>query len=208
MNIALVGVGMGTPAAMTVEARDAIAAADAVIGSERLLTGLSGLWSDRKIITLALAHPEAIANAVGARPEWRSMCVLLSGDVGFHSGAKRLVELLSGHELRLVPGVSAPQYFAARLRRPWQDFRLVSAHGVACDIVAEALNHPAVLFLTGGAATPRRIAMTLCDAGLGEAAMTVGENLSGPDERITNADAARVAFTDETMPPPARAISS
>ena len=190
MNITLVGIGAGAPGTLTREARDALARAGVVIGAERILADLPADVCAEKI---ALALPEKVAAAVAAHPEWSEVCVALSGDVGFYSGAKRLLELLTAHSPGLIPGISSPQYFAARLRRPWQDFRLVSAHGVGCDILAEVLNHPAVFFLTGGDTTPAGIASALRDAGLGGARVSVGENLSYPDERITSGTAAELA---------------
>ena len=182
MNITLVGIGMGAPQTMTLEARAALVRAEAVIGAERLLADLPDEVAGEKI---ALALPEKVAAAIESHPDWRDVCVVLSGDVGFYSGARRLLDLLRDREPRLVPGLATPQYFAARLRRPWQDFRLVSAHGVHCDVLAEVLNHRSVFFLTGGDTGPSDIVAVLCDAGLGDARVTVGENLSSPAERIT-----------------------
>ena len=49
-----------------------------------------------------------------------------------------------------VYGLSSVQLLAAAVGRPWQDWKLVSAHGRACDPVAEILAHPQVFFLTSG----------------------------------------------------------
>lgn len=197
MNITLIGAGMGGWRALTQDALEALGQADAAIGAERLLGGLP---PDLRAVKVAQALPEKVADAICLHPEWRDVCVLLSGDVGFHSGAKRLLELLEDHDPRLLPGISTPQYFAARLRRPWQDFHLVSAHGVQCDILAEVLNHQTVLFLVGGDVTPSTVATALCDAGLGRARMTVGENLSYPDERIVAGTAAELAGRPDFAP--------
>ena len=189
MKVTLVGVGPGAPESMTCAARAALEGADAIIGAERLLARLPAGCSAK---TLALAVPEKVAAAVRANPEWRTVCVALSGDVGFYSGAKRLLELLPEYEMELVCGVSSPQYFAARLRRPWQSFHLVSAHGVACDVLAEVLNHRETLFLTGNDTTPASIIAELRRAGLDDAVVSVGENLSSADERIICGTAAQL----------------
>ena len=63
-----------------------------------------------------------------------------------------------GYSVRVLPGLSSVQLLAAAVGRPWQDWKLVSAHGRACDPVAEILAHPQVFFLTGGGDTPA----TLC----------------------------------------------
>lgn len=193
MKISLVGAGMGGSGGMTLEARAALEQADAVLGAERLVNALDGVCrvSAKKIIE---ALPENIARRIGDHPEWSRAAVVLSGDVGFHSGARRLLDLLDRrHDVELLCGISSPQHLAARLRRPWQNFRLVSAHGVSCDIVAETLNHPEVFFLTGGAIGAADIVNELCAAGLDDALVTVGENLSSPEENIISGKAGELA---------------
>lgn len=188
MRIRLVGVGMGASPVMTGEAREAFASAGVIIGPRRILDGLAGYAAE----LVALAAPDKVAAAVLAHPEWKDVCIALSGDVGFYSGARQLLQLLGQYEPELICGVSTPQYFAARLRCPWQDFHLVSAHGVRCDALAEVLNHPEVMFLTGGETAPGDIIGTLVEAGIGEAWVAVGENLSYPNERVVCGSAAEL----------------
>ncbi len=81
----------------------------------------------------------------------------------------------------MLPGVSSLQYFAAQLGRPWQEWSVVSAHGLTCDPVGEVLaarGRP-VFFLTGGAGVGRAVP-GLAQAGLGHLTATVGEDLSYP----------------------------
>lgn len=186
MNVFIAGCGMGSPTLLTMEAHAALRHCDVIIGSARILESLSAKYEGRKITE---AIPTAIAELVRSHPEWKSVCIALSGDVGFYSGAKTLLELLEDHAPVLLQGISTPQYFASRLRRTWQDFRLVSGHGKECDVLAEVLNHPQVLFLTGGGATAESIIGELMQAGLDDAVVSVGEMLSSPDERITVAPA-------------------
>lgn len=181
MKITLVGMGMGTPASLTGDALAALRKAEIIIGADRLIAALPDGVQAR---TIACPLPDAIADLIDSHSEWRDVCVVVSGDVGFYSAATKLTQRFSRHDPLLLPGISTPQAFAARLRRPWQDFRLVSAHGAQVDILAEALNHPAVLFLTGGAITPATIAAELTRADLGDAALTIAENLGSPDEAI------------------------
>lgn len=190
MRIALVGMGMGDPGLLTGEARQALIAAAVVIGASRLLERIPDEFSGERI---ALAAPDEVAAVLRAHPEWRKVCVALSGDVGFYSGARRLLHLLPGFEIRLVPGISSPQYFAARLHRPWQDFRLVSGHGERCDVLSEVLNHPAVLFLTGSGVSAEEIISILCEAGLPDARVSVGESLASPNERVISGTAGEMS---------------
>lgn len=101
-------------------------------------------------------------------------------------GAAKLLPLLRvmGYSVRVLPGLSSVQLLAAAVGRPWQDWKLVSAHGRACDPVAEVLAHPQVFFLTGGGDTPATLCAKLTAAGLGAAHALVGENLGTPAEAI------------------------
>ncbi len=196
MNVTLVSAGMGTAATLTREAELALGAADCVIGAERLLATLP---LPEAAAALPLARPEDVVRHLrDNRDLYRHPVVVLSGDAGFYSGAKRIIELLNIQSLMttasgtgaslfnvtVIPGIGTVQYFAARLRRPWQDFRLASAHGLDTDILAEVLNHPCVFFLTGGRLDVGTIIKTLHQSGLDNAVLTVGENLAAPEERI------------------------
>ncbi|ODU56599.1 MAG: hypothetical protein ABT01_03605 [Clostridium sp. SCN 57-10] len=181
MDIAIVGIGMGNADTLTLGARRALEEAQLVVGAQRMLDGLpDGVTRNRR----AAIAPEDICAALRAQEGLARACVVMSGDVGFYSGAKKLLPLLSGHRVDCLCGVTTVQYLAAKLCRPWQDARLVSAHGVACNVVGSVLSSRETFFLTGGGVTPRTIAEALTQAGLGDAEVTVGENLSYPQERI------------------------
>ena len=116
------------------------------------------------------------------------LLLLYSGDTGFYSGASGLLPMLRacGISCRVLPGISSVQLLAAAVGRPWQDWKLVSAHGCACDPVAECLTADGrpVFFLTGGSETPATLCRTLTAAGLGQAHALVGEQLGTPEEKI------------------------
>ncbi|MDR1536377.1 MAG: precorrin-6y C5,15-methyltransferase (decarboxylating) subunit CbiE [Planctomycetota bacterium] len=190
MRLILAGLGMGDPEGLTAAAAAALAEAEVVLGSERLLAGLPPGLPGRRLIP---ASPGRAAELVREHPEWGRVVLAVSGDVGFHSGARRLLALLEPLRPEILCGLSTPQYFAARLRRPWQSFRLVSAHGREADPLAEALNHREVFFLAGAPGGAAGIIRELCRGGLDRARVTVGERLSLPDERITAGTAGELA---------------
>lgn len=193
MSVTLIGVGMGNPDTMTVEARRAVERSDYLIGSRRLLEGLgrTGAAAVRAVEILELLR------TCGARRP----CVLYSGDAGFYSGAGGLIPLLEGEKIpfQVLPGISSAQYFAAKLGRPWQDWKLVSAHGTERDPVAAVLEGRDVFFLTGGAGGAAELCRRLTQAGLGELRVAVGERLSYPEERIVRGTAAE--FSGKELAP-------
>lgn len=181
-RVTVLGLGMGSEGTLTLEARQALLEAAQIVGAPRLLLSLPEGCTEYRT---AAIKPGDIAGALSRFPA----CVVMSGDTGFFSGAKKLLPLLQDYDVLLLPGLTTVQYFAAKLGRPWQDVRLVSAHGLACDAVAEVLHGKETFFLTGGQVTPKVIAAQLTDAGLGDLVLHVGQRLSYPDEQIVTAPA-------------------
>ena len=185
MQVILAAMGGGAPGTMTAECAGALAAAECVVGARRLLAALPAGCTARRV---EAARPQEVLQAVLEARGYASLCVVAySGDTGFYSGACGLLPLLAenGVAARVLPGISSVQLLAARLGRPWQDWTLVSAHGAACDAAAAVCGGRPVFFLTGGTLGPAALCAQLCEAGLGGLAVTVGENLSYPDERVT-----------------------
>ena len=184
MNVTLIGCGCGD---ITGDARTAISEAGLLIGSKRLLDAYG---EDKPQIEAVTA--EAIAAAI-RKADCDTVCVLFSGDSGFHSGTRLLLPLTADCDVRVIPGVSSVQLFAARLQRPWQDWLLRSAHGTDCDVVEAVCHGRPVFFLTGGKQSPATLCRELTDAGLGFLNIHVGEDLGTSRERITHASAAALA---------------
>lgn len=128
-----------------------------------------------------------------------NVVVVMSGDIGLFSGAKSLIGRLADEgisDMQVVPGVSSVQYLAAQLGRPWQSWHCVSAHGVACDPAVELAGRREVFFVTGGKNTVSSLCRTLCDAGFGGCAVTVGERLSYDDESLRSGSVREFASQD------------
>ena len=189
--ITLIGMGSGTPESLTAQGLAALQNAGLILGAKRLLEQLpQGCTEHRK----ALYQPEDVLAALAADPEVDAALVY-SGDTGFYSGAAQLLPMLRafGISCRVLPGLSSVQLLAAAVGRSWQEWKLVSAHGCACDPVAECMTERSVFFLTGGAETPATLCRKLTDAGMGEAHGVVGENLGTEAEAIRYGSAAELA---------------
>lgn len=192
-KVTIIGAGPGNPDLLSRAALDAIDIADVVIGAHRALAGID---VPPDAVRCELVKTADIVAALTDAASWQRAVVVMTGDVGLFSGARRLVEALSGDarvDVRVIPGISSASYLAARLARPWQDWRFASAHGVACDIVAEAERAGELFLATSGGEDPSRLSGELGHAGFGDARVTVAERLSYPDERITCATASEIA---------------
>lgn len=182
--VTLIGMGSGTPELLTAQGLAALQSANLIIGAKRLLEHLpTGCTENRK----ALYKPENILSCLSEFPA-ANVALLYSGDTGFYSGASKLLPLLRafGISARVLPGISSVQLLSAAIGRPWQDWKLVSAHGCACDPAAECLTAEGrpVFFLTGGTETPATLCAKLADAGLGDAHGIIGESLGTPQEHL------------------------
>ncbi len=192
-KVTIIGAGPGNPDLLACAALEAIDIADVVIGAHRALVGID---VPPDVVRCELVKTADIVAALTDAASWQRAVVVMTGDVGLFSGARRLVEALSGDaqvDVRVIPGISSASYLAARLARPWQDWRFASAHGVACDIVAEAERAGELFLATSGGEDPSRLSGELVQAGFGDARVTVAERLSYPDERITCATASEIA---------------
>lgn len=192
-KVTIIGAGPGNPDLLSRAALDAIDIADVVIGAHRALVGID---VPPDVVRCELVKTADIVAALTDAASWQRAVVVMTGDVGLFSGARRLVEALSGDaqvDVRVIPGISSASYLAARLARPWQDWRFASAHGVTCDIVAEAERAGELFLVTSGGEDPSRLSGELVQAGFGGARVTVAERLSYPDERITCATASEIA---------------
>lgn len=191
MKITLVGLGSAEAPTLTLAAQSALSRADVVIGAQRLLSGIDTAAEKRPAV-----RTEDIMNIISTAGA-EHICVVLSGDTGFYSGAAKLSERLAaeGMDCTVLPGLSSVQLLSAALRRPWQNWKLVSAHGTDCDCLAAVCEGKETFFLTSGADSPAAICRELCAAGLGALRVTVGENLGTENENILCGTAAE--FSDK-----------
>ena len=192
-KVTIIGAGPGNPDLLPTAARNALDIADVVIGAHRALSGID-LPPD--VVECELVRTDDIVRALTGEASWQRAVVVMTGDTGLFSGAKRLVGELGAVadlEVRVIPGISSASYLAARLGRAWQTWRFASAHGTTCDIVCEAARGGELFLVTSDGAAPARFARALAEAGRGDVEIVIGERLSYPDERISRAKASEVA---------------
>lgn len=218
-HLILAGIGMGQPSQMTGEVLRAIRESDALIGAGRmlesaeralqndLLISKEGKAENRQESAAAVEKetkcykaylPDDVIQIVSKHPEWKQAVILYSGDTGFFSGASRMAERLreAGYPFTVYPGTSCVSYLAARLGTHWEDAAIYSAHGreLSVDRVMKRLcdsEEPAkrAFILMGGKNGAGQFCERLTQAGYGNVQVTVGENLSYPEEQIRSGTA-------------------
>ena len=181
MKITLVGMGSGAPGSLTAAGLETLRGAELIIGARRLLENLpEGCTANRA----ALYKTDEIC-ALLRQTDCAEAAVAFSGDTGFYSGAAALCRALddAGLPYTVLPGVSSVQLLAAALGRPWQGWRLVSAHGCACDPVAACRAGGTTFFLTGGSETPATLCQQLAAQRFAPLSVLLVENVPAPLRR-------------------------
>ena len=89
MGIAIVGVGMGSRELLTQQAAQALENCQLLLGSQRLLEAFPEMVRIRELAVT----PQQVAQTVHRHADLERICVLVSGDVGFFSLTKSLLQM-------------------------------------------------------------------------------------------------------------------
>ncbi|MDO4305655.1 MAG: precorrin-6A reductase [Eubacteriales bacterium] len=187
-HVTLLGIGMGSRETLTIEGQKALERANLLIGARRMVDSVKLPHHQ----TFYEYRSEVIADYIASHPEFKNVVIALSGDVGFYSGAKKLLDLL-GEETDVICGISSVAYFMAKARLSWDDAKIVSAHGRNCNLVSLIRHHRKVFAILGTTDGVAKLAKKLTDYGMGEVILHVGENLSYENEKIFAAPARELA---------------
>ncbi len=177
--LTVVGMGPAGLQWLIPAAREAIAAAEALVGGSRHLQQFPDFAGER--FALGADMPALLA-WIEARTG-RRVVVLASGDPLFYGIGTRLIAHFGRERVQVIPGISAVQYLCARAGIDMNDMWLTSSHGRAVSFDALAA-HRKVAMVTDGRCGPREIAAQLMARGKGHRWMVIGENPAMENERI------------------------
>lgn len=183
VQVSLVGIGMGTEDTFTIEGKKACRSADLLIGAKRMLSAAA---KEGQAVYMAY-KPQEILEYIKSHPEYEKIAVVLSGDVGFFSGAKRLLALLEKEpqiETKVIPGLSSAAYFCAKLGISWEDAALISAHGRESNLITTIRDHKKTIALASDAGGIRSMIRKMTEFGYGSLYMAIGTDLSYDTEEI------------------------
>jgi len=178
-KVSLIGIGTGDTALLTQKAAETLKQAECIIGAKRAVEAVVGT----RPFFCSMDNSQ-ILEYIRNHPQYRQIAVVMTGDVGFYSGAKKLLPLLKEYKPEVYPGISSLQYLCAKLGTAWDDVKILSLHGRSGSAVPAVLTHEKVFLLVGGAGGTRQVLEDLCANDLGNVTVAVGERLSYPEERI------------------------
>ncbi len=133
----VVGIGPGDLNHMTYEAREAIAAADVVVGYRTYLDLVAPLLAGKEVVSSGMMREmDRCEEALALTASGKTVALASGGDAGVYGMAGLVLELADGRggetprwdvEIVIVPGVSAVQAAAAVLGAPlMHDFAVIS----------------------------------------------------------------------------------
>lgn len=186
-KISLVGIGMGAEKTLTLEGKKALNAAELLIGAKRMTEAVQKPGQ----MVLHEYRSEKIVEYIREHPKYRTVAIALSGDVGFYSGAKKLIDQLDGN-VEVICGISSVVYFMSKIGLSWDDAKIVSAHGRNCNLISLIRHNPKVFSILGTEDGVAVLASRLVYYGMGDVTLYVGENLSYENEKIFHDKAANL----------------
>ena len=191
-KVTIVGCGPGSKKYMTWHALQQINNAEVLIGSRRLLS----LFPDTEADTFMLNnnYKVLITRIVSLRKK-KEIVVLVSGDPGFFSYAKLIIDKIGIENCEVIPGISSVQLAFAKIGITWNDACFMSLHGRSgklAAVVKKITENEKVAVLTDNSNNVKLIARKLLDAGLKDRKIYVCENLTLEKERIREFDVSSI----------------
>ena len=205
LEISLIGIGMGNRGNCTVEGLSKIEEADYIFGAERMIQSVN-TWGNLK--SAGRQYPYYLAKdilpvidqalSLYDKSSPLKIAVLFSGDSGFYSGCAKLYKKFQEHfaqqevEIKNYSGISSVSYFASKCGISWNDAFIMSIHGKGDQNnwqgeVTEAVRyHQKTIMIVSGAEDIRTTGEILENTGLGDCKITLGYQLSYPEESIQN----------------------
>jgi precorrin-6Y C5,15-methyltransferase (decarboxylating) len=193
-TLTVVGIGADGWIGLSESARHALVSAEVLIGSERQLSLLPPTDAE------PVAWPSPLLPAIPGLLEahsGRRICVLACGDPMFFGIGVTLTKLLGTTQVQVIPHPSSLSLACARLGWAVESVDVLSTLGRPLTGLVTALQPgKRLLVLSEDGESPAAVASLLTERGFGGSALTVLEQLGGPDERRLEGDARSWSHAD------------
>jgi precorrin-6B C5,15-methyltransferase / cobalt-precorrin-6B C5,C15-methyltransferase len=180
--LTIIGMGEDGFDGLSAQARHAIAGAQHIVGSERLLSFLPAHSAQQHL------WPQPFSKVIDCiKPlAGTATIVLATGDPMNFGAARKLMEIVPFDEMQVIPHVSAFSLAAARIGWSLPDCDCLTIHGrPAANLEAFIQPQARLLVLTQDETSIAEIARRLVARGFENSPLHVLENLGGPREQIS-----------------------
>ncbi|MDD3571024.1 MAG: precorrin-6A reductase [Lachnospiraceae bacterium] len=179
-KICIIGAGMGNSDMLTVRAYGTIKDSDLIISTSRILEKLNSFKKE----TATAYKADEILKIIDDS-DVSKIAVVFSGDIGFFSGAIALRNRLEKYDVEWISGISSEVYFMNKIGKSYENTKTISIHGRDENFIGAVRENESVLLLLGGGNTANSVCRSLENFGLGNAMVTIGENLFYNNEKIS-----------------------
>ncbi|MDR1944086.1 MAG: precorrin-6y C5,15-methyltransferase (decarboxylating) subunit CbiE [Synergistaceae bacterium] len=191
--IKIIGLGPGTFEHLTNEAVVAISNSDVLVASARILEAANLSPLARYVELPASGMAQAVVDVLERESQCGEVSLLVSGDPGFYSLAKKVVEHFGRDNVNIIPGVSALQILSARIGRSWVNVVSDTLHGRELpdrdELAKKLCSAPALVVLLGSSDDAiHNIRWLAEDETLGGAWAAIGWDLGLPNELVFEAE--------------------
>lgn len=182
-RLILVGIGPGSPDYILPSALKTIGEATLLVGGSRALETFANIHQQTRKVDGDIPGLLAFVRKQLAEED---VVVMVSGDPGYFSLLETMRREFPADCIRVIPGLSSFQVAFARIGVPWQNARLISAHGRQPELSELRFESGQILsFLTDGKNHPARISSWLQEQGWpAKARVWLCKNLSYEDEVV------------------------
>lgn len=189
-KVYVVGIGENGLDGLTAAARELVEGAELLIGEDHTLELVPQGDAERLVVGTSL--DEAVER-IEASPQKKTV-VLASGDPLFYGVARYLCDRLGKQRFEVLPHVSSMQLAFARVKESWEEAFLtnLATHGLP-SVLGQIRTAEKVGLFTSEAYPPSVVARTLLEARIDYFTGYVCENLSSPDERVTQGELSELA---------------
>ncbi len=158
--------------------------ADSLIGSRRLLELFSDIDIDKYTVN---RNYRLLLTRIIALSKRKSVVVLVSGDPGFFSYSKLIIDKVGLENCEIIPGICSMQLAFASIGKTWNDACFVSLHGRKSGfstLIKKVKEERKVAVLTDKSLNLKLIYRELMSEGIRDRMVYVCEDLSLKTERI------------------------
>jgi precorrin-6B C5,15-methyltransferase / cobalt-precorrin-6B C5,C15-methyltransferase len=189
-KIHIIGIGSDGASGLTARARELLAAAELLLGSEHALQCVPESKAQRVRLGSDLLETVRLLEANLGR---KRIVVLAPGDPLFYGVARYLCDRLGKDHFEVLPHVSSMQLAFARIKETWEEAFLTNlANHKLGDVLDRIRTAETVGLFTSEEEDPPAIARQLLIRGLDYFRAFVCENLGAPDERVTQGELADI----------------
>ncbi len=181
--LTIIGIGEDGHAGLGARAREQLAHASHVIGSERTLSMLPAGPAARHVWPQPFSAVADQVHALRGQPT----VMLATGDPMNFGVARKILGFIPKEEVEIIPHLSAFSLAASRLGWSIPDCDCFTIHGRPAANVEGFIQPDArLLILTEDGSSVAEVCRRLMARGFGTSAVTVLENLGGGDEAVTS----------------------